>query len=44
MAIKRGALIVLEGCDKAGKSTHVRLLSEAIRNLGKPVQVITFPG
>jgi len=43
MLTKRGVLIALEGCDKTGKSTHTRLLCEALRNLQIPNQLITFP-
>ena len=44
-ALKRGALIVLEGCDKAGKSTHAKLLIEALKTkYGKKTQLIKFPG
>jgi len=40
----RGALIVLEGCDKAGKSTHVKLLLDALKGLGKRATILSFPG
>ncbi|ODN02539.1 Thymidylate kinase [Orchesella cincta] len=39
----RGALIVLEGCDKAGKSTQCRLLVEALKKAGKPCHLYAFP-
>jgi dTMP kinase len=42
--VKRGALIVLEGCDKAGKSTHSKLLIEALKGNGKATHLINFPG
>lgn len=41
---KRGALIVLEGCDKAGKSTHSKLLIDALNAAGKVAHLINFPG
>ncbi|CAL8090669.1 unnamed protein product [Orchesella dallaii] len=40
---RRGALIVLEGCDKAGKSTQCRLLLEALKDAGKPCHLFAFP-
>jgi dTMP kinase len=42
--LKRGALIVLEGCDKAGKSTHSKLLIDALSRDGKVAHLINFPG
>jgi len=42
--MKRGALIVLEGCDKAGKSTHSKLLVEALNHThGKTTHLMNFP-
>ncbi|XP_061895540.1 thymidylate kinase isoform X3 [Entelurus aequoreus] len=43
MACKRGALIVLEGVDKAGKSTQCKKLVEALQQSGHPAEVIRFP-
>ncbi|XP_012531031.1 thymidylate kinase [Monomorium pharaonis] len=40
---KRGALIVLEGCDRAGKSTQVKMLIDAMNNLQIPVKARGFP-
>lgn len=40
---KRGALIVLEGCDKSGKSTQSSLLVEYLRSLQIKVKHIAFP-
>jgi len=39
----KGKIIVLEGTDKAGKTTQSRLLAEAIKALGKVCVVIDFP-
>jgi dTMP kinase len=40
---RKGKIIVLEGTDKAGKTTQSRLLAEAIRVSGKVCVVIDFP-
>ena len=40
----RGALIVLEGCDRCGKSTQARLLNEALTRAGIPAETMRFPG
>lgn len=42
--IKRGALIVFEGCDKAGKTTQCRKLVDKLRELGVTAQFMQFPG
>jgi dTMP kinase len=39
----KGKIIVLEGTDKAGKTTQSRMLSEALKVLGKVCVVIDFP-
>ncbi|XP_046818309.1 thymidylate kinase [Vespa crabro] len=39
----RGALLVFEGCDKVGKSTQVKLLVEALNNLGIIAEAKSFP-
>ncbi|KFM75698.1 Thymidylate kinase, partial [Stegodyphus mimosarum] len=41
--LRRGALIVLEGCDRVGKSTHAKLLYEALKEEGLKVETIQFP-
>ncbi|KAK6635336.1 hypothetical protein RUM44_000587 [Polyplax serrata] len=41
--IKRGALIVFEGCDKAGKTTQCRKLVDKLRELGVTAQFMQFP-
>lgn len=44
MAGRRGALIVLEGVDRAGKSTQGRRLVEALRAAGHRADLLRFPG
>jgi dTMP kinase len=39
----KGKIVVLEGTDKAGKTTQSRMLLEALKNLGKVCVVIDFP-
>jgi dTMP kinase len=39
----KGKIIVLEGTDKAGKTTQSRMLLEALKNMGKVCVVIDFP-
>ncbi|CAD5111187.1 DgyrCDS521 [Dimorphilus gyrociliatus] len=41
--IRRGALIVLEGCDKCGKTTQAKLLEESLIKHGLSVQFLRFP-
>ncbi|XP_078044831.1 thymidylate kinase [Augochlora pura] len=43
MSIPRGALIVFEGCDRAGKSTQVKMLVDALRKRNIPVEREAFP-
>ncbi|XP_049579468.1 thymidylate kinase [Syngnathus scovelli] len=43
MAAKRGALIVLEGVDKAGKTTQCKKLVEALQQKGHPAEMMRFP-
>ena len=40
----RGAFIVLEGLDRSGKTTQVKLLEQNFTEQGKPVKVMRFPG
>lgn len=40
----RGALIVLEGCDRSGKSTQCTRLIERLTKEGKNVALWKFPG
>ncbi|XP_061636656.1 thymidylate kinase isoform X2 [Phyllopteryx taeniolatus] len=44
MAAKRGALIVLEGVDKAGKTTQCKKLVQALQQSGHPAEMMRFPG
>ena len=39
----RGALIVLEGCDKTGKTTQAQRLVQSLNNAGKPAMFMRFP-
>ncbi|KAM9848532.1 thymidylate kinase [Aulostomus maculatus] len=43
MACKRGALIVLEGVDKAGKTTQCKKLVQALQQSGHPAEMMRFP-
>ncbi|XP_055147242.1 thymidylate kinase isoform X4 [Symphalangus syndactylus] len=43
MAARRGALIVLEGVDRAGKSTQSRKLVEALCAAGHRAELLRFP-
>lgn len=42
-AVKRGALIVLEGCDRTGKSSQCKLLVDRLCKDGIPAQPMRFP-
>ncbi|XP_077987993.1 thymidylate kinase-like [Glandiceps talaboti] len=39
----RGALVVLEGCDRSGKSTQCQKLVEALRESGGKAELVRFP-
>ncbi|KAM4628973.1 thymidylate kinase [Polymixia lowei] len=43
MATKRGALIVLEGVDKAGKTTQCNKLVQSLLKSGRPAEMMRFP-
>ncbi|XP_054426367.1 thymidylate kinase [Pteronotus mesoamericanus] len=43
MGSRRGALIVLEGMDRAGKSTQSRKLVDALCAAGRPAELLRFP-
>lgn len=43
MAVAKGKIIVIEGTDKAGKTTQSRMLQEAIKARGKICVVVDFP-
>ncbi|KFH42126.1 Thymidylate kinase-like protein [Hapsidospora chrysogenum ATCC 11550] len=40
---KRGAFIVLEGLDRSGKTTQVKLLEQRFVEAGRPVKMMRFP-
>ncbi|XP_042891176.1 thymidylate kinase-like isoform X2 [Penaeus japonicus] len=40
---RRGALIVLEGCDRTGKTTQAEMLVESLKKDGKPAIFMRFP-
>ena len=42
--LKRGALIVLEGCDRAGKTTQCKKLVAALNDAGLAAKEMHFPG
>ncbi|KHN81770.1 putative thymidylate kinase [Toxocara canis] len=42
--VKRGALIVFEGCDRAGKSTQALRMVRRIQAHGEAAELIAFPG
>lgn len=39
----KGLMVVFEGTTAAGKKTHIRLLAEKIKALGKEVTILSFP-
>ncbi|KAF7711738.1 thymidylate kinase [Silurus meridionalis] len=43
MSYRRGALIVLEGVDKAGKTTQCKQLVHALQQSGRPAEMMRFP-
>ncbi|XP_069682350.1 thymidylate kinase isoform X4 [Periplaneta americana] len=43
MYTKRGALIVFEGCDRAGKTTQVKKLLTALQQTNINAEIMTFP-
>ncbi|KAL2148439.1 hypothetical protein VTH82DRAFT_2359, partial [Thermothelomyces myriococcoides] len=42
-SVARGALVVLEGLDRSGKTTQVKLLEQRFVELGRKVKVMRFP-
>jgi len=40
----RGALVVVEGLDRAGKSCQCELLVRKLREMGHQVRYVRFPG
>jgi dTMP kinase len=43
MSVKRGALIVFEGCDRAGKTTQCKKLVERLNQQNRRVKFMNFP-
>jgi len=43
VAVKRGALIVFEGCDRSGKTTQVKRLVETLNKTGCTTEMMRFP-
>ncbi|MBN3295569.1 thymidylate kinase [Amia ocellicauda] len=43
MSCRRGALIVLEGVDRAGKTTQCKKLVQALQQSGRKAEMIRFP-
>ncbi|XP_072540175.1 thymidylate kinase [Salminus brasiliensis] len=43
MTFRRGALIVLEGVDKAGKTTQCKRLVQALQQSGRQAELMRFP-
>ncbi|XP_067948424.1 thymidylate kinase-like [Watersipora subatra] len=41
--MKRGALVVLEGVDRSGKSTQCKMLKDTLNNQGHSVELFRFP-
>lgn len=42
--VARGAFVVLEGLDRSGKTTQVKLLQSRLIEAGRRVQLMRFPG
>lgn len=42
--VVRGAFIVVEGLDRAGKTTQVRKLADELYHSGRNVRTMRFPG
>jgi dTMP kinase len=40
----RGAFVVIEGCDRAGKSTQAKMLMEFLTQSGEQVEFRRYPG
>jgi len=43
MALKRGALIVFEGCDRSGKTTQIKRLVDRLNEEGSKTKMMRFP-
>lgn len=42
--VTRGVFVVLEGCDRCGKTTQSKLLVHSLKNRGLSAQFLQFPG
>ena len=42
--MSRGALVIVEGLDRSGKSTQCRLLGQRLNELGHKTKLLRFPG
>lgn len=40
----RGTLIIMEGCDRTGKTTQAKMLVDNLVAAGKPTMFMRFPG
>jgi len=43
LAVKRGSLIVFEGCDRSGKTTQVKRLVDTLNKTGCTTEMMRFP-
>lgn len=43
MSVKRGAFIVFEGCDRAGKTTQCKKLVEKLKSQNVDIKLMNFP-
>jgi len=43
MEIRKGFMVVFEGIVGAGKKTHIKLLAEKLKALGRKVTILSFP-
>ncbi len=41
-SIKRGALVVFEGCDRSGKTTQIQKLVKRLNEEGTPAKYVLF--
>ena len=41
-SIKRGALVVFEGCDRSGKTTQIQKLVNRLNEEGTPAKYVLF--
>lgn len=43
MTLRRGALVILEGCDRSGKTTQAGMLVDALNAKNVPAKLLKFP-